>query len=263
MSEQTQTQTTLSEDQQKLVEAGQRVRTTDDDSAKSAHTRPEWVPEKFFDAATGQVNYEALAKSYKELEGKLGSQQAPATEAPQSTPATPEQTPEASGNAIQSAYAEFAQAGKLSDATYKALEETHKLGKAEVDAYIAGQMAIQRDSELGVQQVIASVGGQETFAKLTEWAKVNLKPEQLKAYNDQVSMSVESAGIAVQWLKAQYEATVGKDPVLVTGRPSTGESDGFANRSEMMAAMRDPRYGRDRDYDKEVARKMANRRFTL
>lgn len=250
----------LTEDEQKLVAAGQRVRTTDDDSTKPTVTKPEGVPDKFWNAETGQVNTEALLKSYTELESKLGGQkqEETATETKQEDPAEKTETAPAAG--FETFYQEFSQNGKLSEDSYKALAEKHGIPKEVVDAYIEGQTL---RATYGEDQVLASVGGKETFSVMSQWAAANLSEKELNAFNAQVTHSVESAGMAVQWLKSKYEAANGKAPQLLQGRPASGAADGFATKSDMMAAMRDKRYGSDPDYTREVAQKMANRRFTM
>ena len=57
----------------------------DDDTAEApagtpSSGRPSYVPEKFWDAEAGALRVDALLKSYRELERRLGQRAAPPTE---------------------------------------------------------------------------------------------------------------------------------------------------------------------------------------
>jgi len=246
---------------QEMVEKGRKVRTTDDDSTPALHERPQWVPEAFFDPKTGQVNYEGMAARLAELEGSKGPQDPPKAPETPETPTTPEGGQQAPTGTDFSAYvAEFEQSGKLSEASYKALAEKHNLPKDVVDTYLEGVKLQRTTSE---EQVLASVGGREAYQQLSQWASQNLSEKELKAYNDQVALSAESAALAVQWLKSRFNEANGQPARLISGNNPAPASKGFATKSDMMKAMSDPRYGRDREYTEDVARKVANRRFAL
>lgn len=155
--------------------------------------------------------------------------------------------------AIESANAEFAKDGKLSDATYETLAKTG-INKSMVDMYIAGQVAT-RDAQ--VAEVMAAAGGQEEFTKVAAWAKASLTPAELAEYNQNAQASVPIAKLAVAALRARYVAENGTDGTLVTGgNPTGGNAQGYANQSEMMAAIRDPRYKNDATYRASVEAKI-------
>ena len=64
--------------------------------------------------------------------------------------------------------------------------------------------------------------------------------------------------MAVSGLVSRYRASEGSEPELVKGRApaaNSGASAGFASKEEMVAAMRDPRYGKDSAYTRVVERK--------
>lgn len=219
--------------------------------APAAAQRPDNVPEKFWDAATGQVNTEALLKSYTELEkGKPPEVQPPAT------------TPDPATDAVKAAKLdmtvlsqEFAEKGTLSDDSYKALEAAG-FPKTTVDQYIAGQAALAEKRDA---QALALAGGQEQFTAMASWATTGLPAAEIEQFN-QVLQSGNDVQVkqAVLALKAQYEASVGKDPTLIKGNAaasSTGEQP-FQSRAEVTAAMRDPRYKADPAYRALVERRI-------
>ena len=141
-------------------------------NAPAKAERPPSVPEKFWNAETGQVNTEALLKSYGELERARSAArpqdipQAPAmgTEpATQATPPATEQDPEAKATAdaaaakaaqdaasaklvadrqaaSNDANTDIQRDGKISDATYAKLEGVG-YSRAQVDQYVAGLQA--------------------------------------------------------------------------------------------------------------------------
>ena len=259
---QQQTQTEAQK-QQALIDKGRAIRQNDSDSTPPTHQKPEGIPEKFWDPKTGQVNYEAMAKSYTELEAKLGANK-PAT--PQDTPQTPPETPV--DTVFTQAARELTEKGAISEATYKTLAEQHSIPKQFVDAYVEGQLAKQQlqqqTSSQQEEQLLGAIGGREAFQTMASWAAQNFSEVELKAFNQQVSLSPESAALALQLLKSRYEQVNGRDAKLITGgRPVAQGAEGFASKHDMMAAMRDPRYKTDPVFQAEVARKLANRRFSI
>jgi hypothetical protein len=222
----------------------------------AAPQRPENVPEKFWDAEKGQVNTEALLKSYGELEaGKNKPAAEPPKEGEKGTETTPEEAAKALADAkvdVEAMSSRFAQEGKLSDDDYTQLAKAG-FGKEVVDAYIAGQeaLAAQRDSQ-GFQLA----GGQEQYQAMAQWAVANLPQAERDAFNESVSGSPAQMKQAILGLKAQYEAAMGNDPKLIKGSAGAESIGAFGSRAEMTAAMRDPRYRADPAYRAEVERRV-------
>lgn len=223
--------------------------------------RPEGVPEKFWNAETGTVNTEALIKSYSELESKLGKgaqEQEPAQQA--TTAPSQQQVEQAVGaDAFKKYGDEIAAQGALSEDSYKELE-SKGFPRAMVDSYVEGE---KLKASMGVEQVLSSVGGRESFSAMTEWAASNLTQDELSVYNSQVApgSSLQAVSMALQWLKAKYEGAVGKEPNLIAGRPAPSGKKGFASKQEAMAAVRDKRYGVDAAYTRDVEERIAARSY--
>ena len=57
--------------------------------APAAPSRPEYIPEKFWDASKGAPKIDDLAKAYVSLEKRLGSGAQPAADQPAQAPETP------------------------------------------------------------------------------------------------------------------------------------------------------------------------------
>lgn len=217
--------------------------------------RPDWLPEKFWNAESKQANLEALAKSYAELEKSRGTTpQAPAQA--QTTEAT--QSPQGEDASWLDKYSqEVSASGALSEASYAELA-AKGFSKAVVDRFIAGEQAQASQAR---DSVLSTVGGAEAFENLKTWAAGNLTADELNTFNKQVVASVDSSKMALQWLKTRYEQANGSTPKLLTGGTSAAPSNGFRSQEEVVSAIRDPRYGRDPAYRAEVQRRLASKQF--
>lgn len=199
-------------------------------------------PEKF-------QSDEAWRKSYDELERKFHGQ----TEEPQvedndlSIPETPD-APFDMG-ALQQEYMET---GSLTDKSYKTLEQAG-ISRDYADTYIAGVKAL--GEQIG-NQVKNSVGGNETYANMVEWAQANYTSEQIQAYDNAVnSGDTQLAMITANGLKADYQNATGVYGQEISGDVPSRMSEGlevFRSNAEITAAMKDPRYENDPAYRQDV-----------
>lgn len=143
-------------------------------------------------------------------------------------------------------YEEFAKEGKLSDASYAALE-AKGLPRALVDGYVQGQQAL---IESRANSVYKAVGGKEVVEKALTWAAKNLSKAEQDAYNQATaSAPPETVALLLQGIitKAGIQTT------SIAGRASQSLSaTPYANQSEFQAALNDERYGRDTVYTNEV-----------
>lgn len=208
---------------------------------------PEGFPEKFW---TGDMETSAakLAESYAKLESaksKPGDSPGDEGDAPSGDDASQQ-------SAIDRAQATFAEKGELTDDDYAALE-AEGIGRATVDAYIAGQQAATVVAH-------AAAGGADEYAKMIEWAGENLSAAEIDAYNaaSQTGATQEFAD-AVAGLRAKFAAKSSSEPALHAGANGAAPvGDHFRSMGEMTAAMRDPRYKTDSAYRADVERKIAN-----
>lgn len=218
--------------------------------------RPENVPEEFWDGQTGQVKTEELLKAL--AEAKKPTEDSSKTDPENKTSETPEEiaakAAESAGLDINTLQAEFDSSGTLSEESYGALEKAG-IGKAYVDAFIAGQQAL---TEQGLIRAYEQVGGKDQFQAMTSWAKEGFTPAEIDAYNAAVAHADEATrNQALLGLKARYEAANGKQPKLLSGGVSSGVTSGYASRAEMVADMRDPKYNSDSAYRARVQQKLA------
>lgn len=156
---------------------------------------------------------------------------------------------------------EYLANGTLSEESYKALE-TAGIGKSYVDAYIKGNEAILQQF---VSEVTDMAGGPDQYKTITAWAQEHMPKDEIEAFNSVMgSGNKPMIKIAVSGLVSRYRESEGVEPDLVAGKASSssrGDGGSFASAEEMITAMRDPRYGKDPAYTREVERKAGNSPF--
>jgi hypothetical protein len=199
--------------------------------------RPEWLPEKF-------SSPEDMAKSYGELEKKMSS--------PNDTPEADIETPKGEPVSFTKFADEYAAGGELSNDSFTELEGMG-YPREMVETYIKG---MQSGATADVAAVMDVAGGEEGYAELTDWAKQSLDTKELELYNNMVDGGTENAKMAVEWLASKREAAEGSEPSLLQGRASAASKDEFRSTAQVVAAMKDPRYGKDSAYTKDVEEKL-------
>lgn len=222
----------------------------DVDPQASSESRPEWLPEKF-------KSPEDMAKAYSELESKLGGNKPTeqnATPSDNQVPENPQDQLQKQGLDMNEFSQEFAQKGELSQESYEKLAKAG-FDKNLVDTYIAGQQARAAQYEGTIK---AEVGGDERYGQIVEWAKANLTPGEIAAYNNAVSSGdANQAKLAVLGLSAQYGKAVGQEPGRIIGGGKGGSEDVFESTAQVTKAMADPQYRNDPAYRAKVQAKLA------
>ena len=211
--------------------------------------RPEGLPEKF-------NSVEDMAKSYQELESKLGQPKAEAEpKADDNNLEIAEKATQAAGLDMGALNAEYAEKGELAQESYDALEKAG-ISREYVDQFIAGQQAVAAKQS---GEVKAIAGGDEGYEAMTGWAKENLTDAEIEAYNSAVnSGNMETTKLAVTGLKARYDANEGSEPKLLSGKATGTGEKGFESWAQVTEAMKDARYEKDPAYQAEVQNKIAN-----
>lgn len=238
--------------------------------------RPDWVPEKFF--KDGVIDYKGMALQNAELEkqfhasrqpkdksdevktGEPKADDKPASDSP--TP-TPPQIPGVAAERVTHFTNEITKDGKLSDASY---EELAKAGysKQMVDAYVRGLNAdaevkqATTEAQLAQEQINeikASVGGDEALKDMLGWAKANWSKARLDAYNEAVgSRNFEIVKMAVSGLKSAYAEENGEAPNLIGGRPPSGPTgvQPYASDADVARDMAKPEYKTSEEFRQKV-----------
>jgi hypothetical protein len=220
--------------------------------------KPEGIPDKFYDAETGKVDYDAMAKSYTELEKKQSGQKEEVKEESVEEPTTADEAVEAAGLDMGKLTEEYDSIGGLTDDSYAALEKAG-IPKATVDQYIEGQKALVAQAQT---EAYSLTDGKEGYEAMSAWAKANLSAEELTNYNTQVnSTNAKVRSMAIRGLHAQFSADSGEGKPLVHGGATTGSTGGYGSRAQMIAAMQDSKYQSDPAYRAEVEAKVARSSF--
>lgn len=245
------------------VDSSQAAATDTQDALPTAPTKPEWVPEKFWDAEKGEVRTEAMAQSYKELESKQGVKKDEAQAAPEKAPeadpsaATQEDAAKelaSKGLNLDDFSTEFQQAGGLSDESYKKLEEAG-YPRAYVDTYIAGQKALATQFQSEVKTI---AGGDEGFTAMVEWAATNADPKEIAAYNRAIdSGDIEQAKLAVAGMYGKFQAARPDEPSLIAGSGGRVTGDVYEARAELIKDMASEEYKTNPAYRRKVQDKLA------
>ncbi len=216
-------------------------------------SKPEGLPEKF-------NSVEDLAKSYSELEKKLGdNKEAPKEEAPKTETKTSdleiaEKAVESAGLNMDNLATEYNEKGELDTKSYEALEKAG-IPKDYVNQFIEGQKAIADQQATSIKDM---VGGADAYTEMSNWAAENMSEQEKTAYNTAVnSKDIETAKLAVVGLKAKFESANGNEPSLVEGKGTITGQDGYKSWAEVTAAMGDDRYSKDPAYQAMVQEKLA------
>ena len=228
---------------------------------QSTQSKPEGLPEKF-------NSVEDLAKSYAELEKKLGGQsQETKEEVDPVAKAQPKTETKTDNNKLDiaekavsdagldmsSLQQEYSEKGELDAKSYEALEKVG-ITKQYVDNYIAGQEAIANQQATEIKQ---TVGGESQYDSIMEWSAENLPQEYSDAFNNVVERgNVLEIQMALAGLQQQYELNNGKEGNLRTGKSVVEQADVFRSQAEVIQAMQDPRYDKDPAYRADVFEKL-------
>ena len=224
-------------------------------SVQREDEQPSWLPDKF-------ESPEDMAKAYHDLEKKLSSGQESVANSDEATPPpqTPQPTIEEAKKALSDQglnydkYAkEFNDTSTLSPESYKELQDKG-LTTEVVDSWIAGQQAI---ADKMIKAVHTSVGGEDEYKNLLEWASQNLSKPDQDSFNRAVESDNPNDGLfAVKSLNAQFQIENGSSPNLIQGTTGGSESGSFDSLAQMSEAMRDPKYLSDPAFREDVSRKL-------
>lgn len=234
--------------------------------------RPAWLPPKF-------KSPEDMAKSYAELEKKLGAPKEKPAEAPkaETKPAEKPKAPsdlklppsegekakddatkvvENVGLKMDVFEKEFAEKGELSAESFAALEKAG-IPKAMVDTYIEGRQAL---AERRMGELHSVAGGAEKFDEMFEWSKGNLPDADRAALNRAIDSNDDGQiKLAFQAVHGKWIEANGKPPeVELRGGAGGGNvADVYADRAEMMDDIRNPKYQTSEAFRQKVAAKLS------
>ena len=194
---------------------------------------------------------EDLIKAYSELEKAQSSRQdKPSNEQGE------EAVSEANvSSAIQNASDAFYENGELSEDNFRALEQSG-IPREFVEAYVRGQEATM---EAEVSSITNSIGGQENYDAMVQWASANLPESEVDSYDDIVSTgTTDAATMAVKGMYARYLSENGGSSMnIAKGGTSGAAIQPFNSNAQVVEAMNDPRYQNDPAYRADVEKRIS------
>lgn len=232
-----------------MVAPGQEALLEEFIQEQQAQKEPELLAGKF-------KSVEDLARSYQELEKKLGQPQQQTTdpEVPQQSESyTQEQAVQVygqeavealAGKGVDLADVMFrADNGEDVSQHYDALAETFNVPRQVVENYVAKAQTTGGQQQAGLSDVDATqiksmVGGDEGFAELSRWAASNLDAKELADYNAVVDSGNKEA---IQWaLRAMVARRAAPDAVIepkLYGGGDAPQQNRFESQQQVLDAM--------------------------
>jgi hypothetical protein len=211
--------------------------------APAGSSRPDYVPEKFWDGQRGAIQSEPLARAYSELERKMsGWVPGPSTPEWDSTLRRAQGIPDSADGYQVALKDDFLQVDPAVNArlhqagfTPKQVQLVYDLAFERV-VPLAAQFADRSRGEQALDGLIAEFGGDARWnsldGQISSWGKANLSPE--------VYGALASSPDGIRALRKLMESG---EPML-SGR---GTAPAPASESELRKLMKDKRYWRDRD----------------
>ena len=219
---------------------------TENVSQETSSERPEWLPEKFSSA-------EDLAKAYSELEKKFSTKTTETNEQPSDLKIKPTEEVKEQTNSLDKFYTEYANDGGLSENSYSELAKMG-INRQTVDAYISGQEALQQQH---TASIMSTVGGQENYNNMVQWASQNLSKSEIEAFNKTVDTgTIEQAQLAIAGINAKYQSNT-REPNLFSGHKAD-TNEGYESVAQMLTDINNPKYQTDSAFRKKVENKVKN-----
>lgn len=211
-----------------------------------------------------------LLKAYNELQSKLGKSEPTDEEEPSegTTEAVEEEPSEEEVGITENVKTftdiatRFDEAGGLTEEDMATLSGMDS--KQLVETYFkyhAVQTAKNNQQVATAQQLKSirdSVGGDEAYGEMIQWAGQNLSPEEIDSFNSVANSNNAAAlSFAVEALSNRWKSVEGYEAPLVTGRKAPSKNKVFRSQAELARAISDPRYSTDPAYRMDVEEKLA------
>jgi len=137
----------------------------------------------------------------------------------------------------------------------EAAVKSYFAGRASEAGYSSGSAEDISDAQ--INEIKQSVGGDQAYSNVVNWAKTNLDQSQTDAFDEVVnSGSIQAIKLAAAGLKAQYDEANGVEGRMVTGKNAPQNKDVYRSQAELVRAMSDRRYDSDPAYRRDVIEKL-------
>jgi len=112
-------------------------------------------------------------------------------------------------------------------------------------------------SDNDINSIKNSVGGENEYSNVVQWASDNLDSTSIEAFDQLVSTgNVPAIKLAIAGLKSQYDNANGFEGTMLSGKAPKTSGDSFRSQAELVKAMGDPRYDNDPAYRQDVIDKL-------
>ena len=221
-------------------------------------------------------NAQQLEKAYIELQKKMGSgDEEKGEEAEASTEEKTDEVPESpieitpTVEAITLATDEYTRNGELSQETLAKFNEMSS--KDLVDTYMdmyakakelgfedPGQSQGVELTDAQVNSIHNSVGGENNYNRMLDWASSNLDQTTLTSFDNMVQMGDQNQiQLAINGIKAQYDNANGYEGRMLQGKAPQTSGDVYRSQAEVVKAMSHPDYDSDPAYRQDVIDKLS------
>lgn len=212
-----------------------------------------------------------LLKAYNELQKKMGTVEKPeeSEDEEESTGVEEPETQEEDADTINN-IKRFADISDRFDAnggqvTPEDLESLSQMSSKELlDTYFkyhaqqTAKVKAQAATNDQLKTIRDSVGGDEAYSAMIDWASNNLNEAETAQFNSVINSNNAAAiGFAVESLNNRYRAKEGYEAPLVTGKKPSNSKKVFRSQAELGRAIADPRYSTDPAYRQDVEEKLA------
>lgn len=212
---------------------------------------------------------EELEKAYIELQKKLGEPEEAKSEEPQAEQEEVEETESEEPTEKSPAYSLIEEASAEyydndNSLTTETLEKFKDMSSQDlVNAYLEiqknnpQQVESEADvSEVQINNIKNSVGGENQYQQLINWASSNLSENEIDAFDSVVNSGNPAAiQLGVDALKSKYDNANGYEGRMLTGKAAQS-NDVYRSQAQLVKAMSDPRYDNDPAYRADVVAKL-------
>lgn len=225
----------LSADEQESLEIGERL----------AQEEQQLLAGKYKSA-------EELERGYLELQKRLSSkQQDDAAEQEEET----QQEEEVEETSLYETIMESFRQGEWDQETVNKVSQMNPIDVANM--FLENQQQPPVATSEDIEQIQTSVGGQENYTSMLQWASQNLSDQEIAMYDAVMDRGDPLAMFfAAQALYGRFQDSVGVDGQLLTGSAPRNTADVFRSQAEVVRAMSDPRYENDPAYRQDIADKL-------
>lgn len=256
----------------RLIEQGSQLIEKQEAEVEEKYRRSQLEAEEHSQYAGKFKSAEDLEKAYLELQKKLGQKETDESSPTDETESDDGETEETSQDEESPVTKRVSFLKEASEEYYsndnqlkpETIEKLKEMPSEDlIEAYMEWQKSnptvqSQPLSEEAAKDIVASVGGQESYNDTLAWAADNLKPEEVAAYDNVVNSGNKDAiFFAVQALNQRYKDSVGFEGQQVSGKAPKATVKGFRSNAELASAISDRRYRTDPAYRFDVEQKLA------